>query len=193
MGSEWKKRPSRAINCGRLPVSNNTDPRGDLTWVSQMGKGELSRCVVSARGNRSCHGREEGTRICRTSSLTRVTLGELHAVVYKLCVSIEGGGACRNKRRHARRAQLNQFGNRSGVESRVRCVQRDVLPRKTGATQNLCPEYFNTAGNEEVAIPQGNHFDLILDSDLGVGRVAIDVFFVNPGVVKYPWSRCLIQ
>src|SRR5258707_1061336 len=34
-------------------------------------------------------------------SLTRIMVGELRAITQKLCVSIQRGGACRNKCRHA--------------------------------------------------------------------------------------------
>jgi hypothetical protein len=48
--------------------------------------------------------------------LTRIMVGELRAIAQKLCVSIQRGGACRNKCRHARRVEVDHFGNYSRVE-----------------------------------------------------------------------------
>ena len=79
-------------------------------------------------------------------SLTRIPVGELRAIAQKLCISIQRGGACRNKCRHARRVEVDQFGYCSGVEVRVPDIQINVLRDKTETRQNLSSEHFDTAG-----------------------------------------------
>ena len=61
-------------------------------------------------------------------SLTRIMVGEFRAIAQKLCVSIQGGAAGRNEHRHARRDELDQVGDYSGVEARVPNVQNTFIP-----------------------------------------------------------------
>jgi len=73
-------------------------------------------------------------------------VGELRAIAQRLCVSIQRGGACRNKRRHARRVEIDQFGYYTGVEVRVPYIPMDVRSDKTETRQNLSSEHFDTTG-----------------------------------------------
>ena len=79
-------------------------------------------------------------------SLTRIMVGELRAIAQKLCVSIQRGGACSNKCRHARRVEVDQVGNYSGVEVRVPYIQIHVLSDETETRQNLSSEHFDATG-----------------------------------------------
>jgi hypothetical protein len=63
-------------------------------------------------------------------------------------------------------------------------VEDNVLGDEAETMQDLHPENLDTAGDEQLAVSEREHLNLILDSDLGVGCRTGNILLVHLAILE---------